>query len=48
MTTHIVAVLTGALLWWRQHELSASIVAISVAAGVVSTWIAGFFSEAGD
>jgi hypothetical protein len=45
---NIVAVLTGALLWWRQHELSALIVAASVAAGIVSTWIVSFFSGAGD
>jgi hypothetical protein len=41
---NIVTVATGVLLWWRHNELSASIVAISVAAGVVSTWIASFFA----
>ncbi len=38
-----VTVLTGIFLWWRQHELSPIVVAISIGAGVVSIWIASFF-----
>ena len=45
---NIVAVLTGALLWWRHHELSPLIVAVSIAAGIVGTWIASFFSGLSD
>lgn len=43
-TRNIVTAFTGALLWWRHHELSALIVAVSIGAGVVSTWITSFFA----
>jgi hypothetical protein len=45
---NVVTVLVGVLLWWRQSELSASVAALAVAAGIVSAWIAGFFSAMGD
>lgn len=44
----IVTVLTGLLLWWRQNELSPLIVAVSLVAGIVATWIASFFSNSSD
>lgn len=45
---NIVTVLTGALLWWHKHELSALVLAVSIAAGIVSTWIVSFFAGTGD
>ena len=45
---NIVTIVTGVLLWRRHHELSSLIIAVSIAAGIVSTWIAGFFSGLDD
>ena len=45
---NIVTVLTTALLWWHKHELSAFVLAVSIGAGIVSTWIVSFFAGTGD
>jgi hypothetical protein len=41
---NVVTIMIGAVLWWRQQEMSAYIVTISIFAGVISTWIVSFFS----
>jgi hypothetical protein len=45
---NIVTVLTTALLWWHQRDLSAFVLAVSIGAGIVSTWIVSFFGGTGD
>lgn len=45
---NIVTVFTGLLLWWRHFELTPYIILVSISAGIISTWIASFFSSLGD
>jgi hypothetical protein len=42
---NVVTIATAVLLWWRKGELSAFVITISILAGVVSTWIASFFTH---
>ena len=43
-----VTVASTLLLWWHHHELSANIVAFSIAVGIISSWIASFFTGLAD
>jgi hypothetical protein len=42
---NVVTALTGLFLWWRQQEMTAWLIATSISAGIVSTWIASFFTR---
>ncbi len=42
---NVVTITTGVLLWWRSGQLSAFVITISISAGIISTWIASFFTH---
>ena len=42
-----ITIVTGGVLWARNHELSNAVVAVSVMAGIVGTWFASFMASVG-